>query len=134
MPRLSTLTSRAAALRLCAGTLLLAPVAVAAQAPATAPAPAPAVQTPPPAAPAAGARRLTLDEALGLAEGGSEQVAAAEAGVRRADGQIDLTRSGLYPQLNGAIGYTRTLQTQFDGIFDTSAAPTEPCAGLTVNP
>ncbi len=90
----------------------------------------------PPAQPAPGpvaARRLTLDDALQVAEGGSEQVAAAEAGVRRASGEIDLVRSGLFPQLGSALGYQRTLQTQFDGIFDTdSTAP--PCADLTVNP
>jgi outer membrane protein TolC len=86
-----------------------------------------------PAAPAAPARRVSLDEALQLAEGGSEQVAVAEAGVRRADGQIALARSGLYPQLAGAAAYQRTLQTQFDGIFDGGGA-TQPCAGLTVNP
>jgi outer membrane protein len=78
-------------------------------------------------------RRLTLDDALQVAEGGSEQVAAAEAGVRRASGEIDLVRSGLFPQLGSALGYQRTLQTQFDGIFDTDAtAP--PCADLTVTP
>lgn len=85
------------------------------------------------AAPVQGARRLTLDEALQLAEGGSEQVAAAQAGVRRAEGQVDLARSGLFPQLNSAVAYTRTLQTQFAGIFDPDA-PVQPCAGLTVNP
>lgn len=84
-------------------------------------------------APATTTRRLTLDEALQLAEGGSEQVAAAQAGVRRAEGQVDLARSGLYPQLSSSVAFTRTLQTQFEGIFDTDAAVT-PCAGLTVNP
>lgn len=136
MPRSMTLSPRAAVRRLCAGALLLVPAVALAQAPSPAPpGPAPSTQAPTAApAPTAGARRLTLDEALSLAEGGSEQVAAAEAGVRRAGGQIDLARSGLYPQLNGALGYTRTLQTQFDGIFDSDAAPAEPCADLTVNP
>ncbi len=86
-----------------------------------------------PAVPTTAARRITLDEALSLAEGDSETVAVAEAGVRRADGQVAVVRSGLFPQLNSALGYQRTLQTQFDGIFD-SAGPTVPCAGLTVNP
>ncbi len=86
-----------------------------------------------PAAPPPAARRITLDEALRLAEGDSETVAVAEAGVRRADGQVAVVRSGLFPQLNSTFGYQRTLQTQFDGIFD-SAGPTVPCAGLTVNP
>ena len=91
------------------GALLVLPAAGLAQAP------------PAPAGPA-GARRLrrvTLDEALQLAEAGSETVAAAEAGVRRADGQIALARSALFPQLTSSLGYQRTLQTQFDGIFDS---------------
>ena len=77
-------------------------------------------------------RRLSLDEALSLAEGGSEQVAIAEAGVRRADDQIVVARSERYPQLNSGFAYQRTLQTQFDGIFDAPAGP--PCPGLTVTP
>lgn len=99
------------------GAVCAVPAATAAQAPAPAPA----------------ARRITLDDALALAEGDSETVAAAEAGVRRADGQISLARSGLFPQLTSSIGYQRTLQTQFAGIFD-SDTPVQPCAGLTVNP
>lgn len=75
-------------------------------------------------------RRLSLDEALTLAEGGSEQVAIAEAGVRRADDQIVVARSERYPQLNSGFAYQRTLQTQFDGIFDAPVGP--PCPGLTV--
>ncbi len=109
---------RAASAALLAGLLLAAPVS--GQAPT------------PPASSSMPVRRVTLDEALQLAEGGSEQVSAAEAGVKRASGQVDLVRSGLYPQLNSAIGYQRTLQTQFDGIFDTDAAAA-PCPGLTVN-
>jgi outer membrane protein TolC len=113
------------AFAVCASALLLVPAESRAQTPQVPPA-APVPATAP-------ARRLSLDDALLLAEGGSEQVAAAEAGVRRADGQISLARSGLYPQLNSAFGYQRTLQTQFDGIFDAdSTAP--PCADLTVNP
>lgn len=95
--------------------------------------PAARAQAPAAPAPSAAVRRLTLDEALQLAEGGSEQVAAAQAGVRRAEGQVDLARSGLFPQLTSSVAYTRTLQTQFAGIFDPDAAAT-PCAGLTVNP
>ena len=109
------------------------PVAPAPAAPVTpAPAPAPAAPAAPNAAPAAPMRTLTLDEALQLAEGGSEQIASAQAGVRRADGQIGLARSGLYPQLLSSFGYQRTLQTQFEGIFDAPSGP--PCADLTVNP
>ena len=110
----------------CAGiacALALLPMAAAAQTPAP---------SSPPTTPAP-ARRITLDDALQLAEGGSEQVAVAEAGVKRATGQIDLVRSGLFPQLNSSVGFQRTLQTQFDGIFDTDAAAV-PCADLMVNP
>lgn len=106
---------------LLAGLLLALPTAGRAQLPAPSA----------PTSPTAPARRISLDEALAMAEGGSEPVAAAEAGVRRAAGQIDVVRSGLYPQLNSAVGYQRTLQTQFDGIFDSdSTAP--PCPNLTV--
>lgn len=77
-------------------------------------------------------RRLSLDDALTLADAASEQVAIAEAGVRRADDQIVLARSERYPQLNSGFAYQRTLQTQFDGIFDAPAGP--PCPGLTVTP
>ena len=70
---------------LLAGALLVLPAASLAQAP-----PSSALQP-------AAARRVTLDEALHMAEAGSETVAAAEAGVRRADGQIALARSTLYP-------------------------------------
>lgn len=82
--------------------------------------------------PTATPRRLSLDDALALAEGGSEQVAIAEAGVRRADDQIVLARSERYPQLNSGVAYQRTLQTQFDGIFDAPAG--EPCPSLVVDP
>jgi outer membrane protein TolC len=78
------------------------------------------------------ARRLSLDDALTLADAASEQVAIAEAGVRRADEQIVVARSERYPQLNSGFAYQRTLQTQFDGIFDAPAGP--PCPGLTVTP
>ena len=109
----------------CAAALAVLPVGAAAQVPQAPP--------PPPVPGPVAVRRLSLDDALQVAEGGSEQVAAAEAGVRRASGEIDFVRSGLFPQLGSAVGYQRTLQTQFDGIFDTDAtAP--PCAGLTVNP
>lgn len=76
-------------------------------------------------------RRLSLEEALTLAEAGSEQVQIAQAGVRRADDQIVLARSERYPQLNSGFAYQRTLQTQFDGIFDAPAGP--PCPGLMVD-
>ncbi len=99
---------------------------------AATPSQAPSAATGQPAPPAQAPRRLSLEDALRLAEGGSEQVAIAEAGVRRADDQVVLARSERYPQLNSGFGYQRTLQTQFDGIFDAPAG--EPCPGLIVDP
>ena len=119
--------ARPAACAVLAGALLVVPVAGEAQTPPQPLPTAPAGTQPAPS------RLLTLDDALALAEGGSEQVAAAEAGVRRSEGQVSLARSGLFPQLDSALAYQRTLQTQFEGIFDSDAS-TEPCAGLTVNP
>ncbi len=130
MPESSSSSPHPAVSAVVLGALLLAPAGSVAQVAPQAPPAVPLAAAP---APQPSPRRLTLDDALALAEGGSEQVAAAEAGVRRAEGQIDLVRSGLYPQLNTAVGYQRTLQTQFEGIFD-SDAPVQPCAGLTVNP
>lgn len=78
------------------------------------------------------ALRLTLDEALTRADPASEQVAIAEAGLQRAEDQIAIARSELYPQLNSNAAYQRTLQTQFDGIFDAPTGP--PCPGLAVTP
>lgn len=127
MDKSSRSLTRPLALVVLAAGVALVPVTARAQGPRALPSFDGRQAAPPPS------RRLTLDDALTLAEGGSEQVAAAEAGVRRADGQIDLARSTLFPQLVGGIGYQRTLQTQFEGIFDTDTV-VEPCAGLTVNP
>ena len=65
----------------------------------------------------ASVRQLSLDDALRLAESQSEAVEIARAGVTRATGQRFQTRSQYLPQLNGTGGYTRTLRSQFQGIF-----------------
>ena len=75
-----------------------------------------AAQTPAPSTPG---RTLTLDDALTLAEQTSERVAIARAGVARADAAQDLVRSERLPQLFGAASYDRTLQSEFEGLFDT---------------
>jgi outer membrane protein len=85
-----------------------------------------------PAAPPAGVvvgRPLSLDEALRLAAGASEQVGIARAGITRARGQIAQARSQALPQLSGSVQYTRTLKSQFSGVSlggapDTLAPPT----------
>ncbi len=74
------------------------------------------------------ARSLSLEDALRLATARSEAIRIAEAGVRRADGQLLQARSQYLPQLNGTAGYTRTLATQFS-VFAQEPPPvpaTEP--------
>jgi outer membrane protein TolC len=70
---------------------------------------------------ASNVRRMSLDDALRLAESQSEAVEIARAGVVRATGQRYQTRSQSLPQINGTAGYTRTLQSQFSGIFSAQA-------------
>jgi outer membrane protein len=74
---------------------------------------------------------LTLDDALKLAAGASEQVDIAEAGVARAEGARQLARSARLPQLDGAASYDRTLKSEFEGLFDSTAAP---CTPLQADP
>src|ERR1043165_9088396 len=64
----------------------------------------------------AGVRRLSLDDALRLAEAQSEAVDIARAGVQRATGQRLQTRSQYLPQINSTAGYTKTLRSQFSGL------------------
>ncbi|HET6764980.1 MAG TPA: TolC family protein [Longimicrobiaceae bacterium] len=77
---------------------------------------------------AVGARPLSLDEALRMAQGASEQVAIARAGITRARGQQMQAQSQRLPQLNGSASYSRTLKSQFSGLGGTavvdSTAPT----------
>lgn len=61
---------------------------------------------------------LSLEEALHIGSGESETVWVAEAGVMRAVGSEMVSRSGLFPQLSGTADYTRTLRSQFQGLFN----------------
>jgi outer membrane protein len=81
-------------------------------APAQAVSPAPAPQP---------ARVLTLDDALALAEVRNETVLIAEADVRRARGVEAQVHSRRLPQLTGSASYDRTLQSEFEGIFDADS-------------
>lgn len=69
------------------------------------------------AAPVAGQepapRRLSLEEAVRLAEDASETIGIARAGVEIARGEQRQARSEYFPQLSGTASYTRTLETQF---------------------
>lgn len=82
--------------------------------------------------------RLTLDDALRLAERGSEAVGIARAGLDRARGQERQARSGFLPQLTGTASYTRTLESQFGGLAaggsDSAGGPVGPCNGYRPDP
>ncbi|MFL5540867.1 MAG: TolC family protein [Longimicrobiaceae bacterium] len=137
-----------AAPRLAAGALAAALLAAAPLAAQTIPLPPP----PPPlvqpgasavAAPASvqpsGARPLTLDEALTLAEANSDQIVVAQAGVMRARGQRLQAASQRYPQLSATASYSRALASQFSSVGSgsqdttTTTGPTN-CGKFTPNP
>jgi outer membrane protein len=101
-----------------AAAVLAAPSRGAAQAAA-----APQAVSPAPAPPQAaqGARVLTLDDALALADVRNETVLIAEAGVRRARGVEAQVHSQRLPQLTGTASYDRTLKSEFEGIFDADS-------------
>ncbi len=71
---------------------------------------------------------LSLDEAVRLAEGQSEDVQIARAGVRRAEGQKIQAHSQLLPQIYGSAGYTRTLKSEYSGISGPAADTTMPAS------
>ena len=60
-------------------------------------------------------RRVSLEEAIALADRSSEAIAIARAGVTRANGQQLIARSAFMPQLNAQGSYARTLASQFEG-------------------
>ena len=95
--------------RLCAA-LALAATPAAAQTPAAAPAP----------------RQLSLDEALGLAEPVSDDIAIARAGLARAEGQRIRARSTFFPQLIGSASYIRTIKTQYSSFVSADTGKTAP--------
>jgi outer membrane protein TolC len=129
-----------------AGALLAVLLAAAPLAAQTNPAPPPlpppaAVQTMAAPAPVANAGQpLSLEEALGLAEQNSDQIAIAQAGVLRARGQRLQAASQRYPQLGGTASYSRALASQFsslagDGTTDSTAVPgPTDCGRFTPNP
>jgi outer membrane protein TolC len=86
----------------------------------------------------AGARPLSLDEALGMAEAHSPEIAAARAGVMRAQGQRIQAVSQRLPQLSGTASYSRALASQFSSLAGgsdttTTTGPTD-CGKFTPNP
>src|SRR5688500_17465011 len=75
---------------------------------------------------------VTLEQVLQVAEARSESIAAAEAGVRRAQGAHVRARSVRNPQLSGSASYDRALASEFSGVFDSAGAT--PCAPFTLAP
>jgi outer membrane protein TolC len=67
--------------------------------------------------------RLSLDEALRIAQDQSQTIAVARAGVTRATGQRLQARAQYLPQLNGTAGYTKTLKSQFSSFAGAAPAP-----------
>ncbi len=68
--------------------------------------------------------RLSLDDALRLAEAQSPNIEVARSNVVRANGQRYQVRSQFFPQLNATAGYNKTLQSQFSS-FSASPAPVD---------
>jgi outer membrane protein len=81
----------------------------------------------------AAAVSISLEDAVRMAEGQSETVQIARAGVRRAEGQKIQAYSQLLPQIYGSASYTRTLKSEYSSISvpapDTTvpASPAPPC-------
>jgi len=76
-------------------------------------------------------RTLTLDDALALAEGASEQVVVGQASIERArNGQLRV-QSERRPQLVAAASYDRTLASEFEQFFESSGPS---CTPLQANP
>src|SRR5438105_6819578 len=87
------------------------------------------------------ARGLSLDDALQIAQDKSEQVTLAKASVMRAQGQKYQARSQYFPQLNGSLGYTRTLASEFSALSSSdtttsssSSSSDEKCEKFAPNP
>ena len=60
--------------------------------------------------------RLSLDEAIRIAQAQSQPVEIARAGITRAHGRRGQAHSQYLPQLNANGGYARTLESQFSAI------------------
>ena len=59
-----------------------------------------------------------------MAIGKSEAVEIAVAGIMRARGQVTQAEAGWYPQLSATAGYTRTLQSQYAALVNSSKPDT----------
>lgn len=80
-----------------------------------------------------GGRPLSIEDALRMATGSSEQIAVASAGVSRARGQQMQAKSQYLPQINGAVNYSRALASEFSGVFGSSSDTTTTTPGDTTS-
>lgn len=71
-------------------------------------------------------RALSLEDAFRIAEGASETVRVAEAGLLRSRGQVKVARASVLPQVNMTAGIQRLLQNQFDAITERFRDPNAP--------
>ena len=69
-------------------------------------------------------RQVSLSDAIMLADRTSESVEIARAAVTRARGQQFIARSLFLPQLNGSVGYAKTIKSQFAGLAPASGPDT----------
>jgi outer membrane protein TolC len=77
--------------------------------------------------------RLTLVDALLRGVEDSEDVLLARGAIRQASGQYREARSALLPQLSGSVGYTRTLESQFEGFGGGQQQPDTLPGGIPVS-
>lgn len=78
------------------------------------------------------AQRISLDDAVNMAQRKSQVVRIANNAISRAIGGQYQARSGLFPQLSASANYTRTLASQFANAFSSSpstapSGPVGPC-------
>jgi outer membrane protein TolC len=86
-------------------------------------------------APVPAARRLSLVEALEVAERESESVGIARHEVDRAQGARRQARSGYFPQLTGTASYQRALRSQFSVLqSDGTTGGSEDCPTFSPRP
>ena len=82
--------------------------------------------------PDTGARAVSLEDALRLAQSKSEAVRVARAGADRARGNQIQARSALLPQLYGSLGYQKTLKSQFSALANSAPVDNRPvCQAFT---
>jgi outer membrane protein TolC len=82
-------------------------------------------------------RVLSLDDAINVALGRGEEIALAQGGVQTSEGNIEIARSGMLPQISASANYTRTLKSQYSSLAgaapDTSNDAAKAIAGLFKN-